>query len=71
MAILIYQLLIASIILFSALFSRRALYRASATLSMWTLTHLFMPWLMALQFGTITVAFIVGLVISKLTTRRA
>jgi hypothetical protein len=65
MAILIYQVVLAGIILFSALQGRKALYKSATVLSMWTLTHLFMPWLVGLQFATIVIAFFIGLGISN------
>lgn len=60
MAVAIYQLVIGSIVVLSSFVGRSALYRTTLVLSLWTLTHVFMPWLLALQAATIAVAFTIG-----------
>jgi uncharacterized membrane protein YccC len=63
MIIALYQILIASIILITAFLSRKKYYIATVAISLWTVTHIFVAWLMAIQFGTIIIASLIGLVI--------
>ena len=65
MEIAIYQAVIFGIIFISALGGRKALNRTTVVLCLWTLTHVFMPWLLGVQFVTIAIAFSVGRSISK------
>jgi len=57
MLILVYQLVIAGVILASAVAAgKRGLWISTAVAVAWTLTHVVMPWLMALQAITILLA---------------
>jgi len=60
MVVLFYQVVIFGIVIISAFGGRKALNRTAVVLCLWTLTHVFMPWLLAVQFVTIAVAFSVG-----------
>lgn len=61
-AIIVYQLLIAGFIIGAAVKGgRTGCVIAAVIASLWTLTHIFMAWLMLLQFGTVAVATIIGL----------
>lgn len=65
MGIVIYQVVIFGIIFIAALGGRKPLNRTTLALCLWTLTHVFMPWLLGIQFVTIGIAFAVGRAISK------
>lgn len=67
MAIAAYQILIASIILVAAFLSRKKFYITLIGASLWTITHIFVAWLMALQFGTILVTSLLGLAIVNIS----
>ena len=58
--VLFYQILIASIILFTANKGRKVLTIAVVLAVLWTLSHVFNPLLMILQFCTIIVTSIYG-----------
>jgi len=61
MAILIYQLVIAAIIICAAIVKGEIGVRwAAIGAVIWTVFHIFAPWLMLLQFGTIAAAFATG-----------
>ena len=66
MAIATYQIVIASIIIVAALLKGQigANWTAGAAV-IWTLFHVFAPWLMLLQFGTIVLAYTVGSFIAR------
>lgn len=64
MAIIAYQIIIAVIIIVSAFFGRGALGIIILAACLWTITHIFMPWLMILQFGTILISALIGLPIA-------
>ena len=64
-AVLGYQIVIFIIIVAAASSGRKALYIAMFIASIWTATHIFVPWLMILQFCTIGFAFLIGLGMSK------
>lgn len=53
-----YQLGIFLIIYLSARGGRKLRNKAILYCSIWTLTHIFVPWLAILQFGTIFLAYI-------------
>lgn len=52
-----YQIVIFLIIYLSAKGGRKLRNKAILILSIWTLTHVFVPWLAILQFITIFLAF--------------
>jgi len=58
--ILFYQLVILAIILVAARFGESALKRVTIAVVIFTFTHVFMPWLMVLQFGTIFLGYRLG-----------
>ncbi len=58
--VLFYQVLIATIIIVAAYKGKKALTVAVVLAVLWTLSHLFYPPLMILQFCTITGAAIYG-----------
>jgi hypothetical protein len=60
MAIIGYQILIAAIILICSFFGRTAYSIAVGGACLWTITHIFMPWLMVIQFITIGIASLIG-----------
>lgn len=60
MAIAIYQAVIFGIIVISSFGGRKILVRTTIALSLFTLTHVFMPWLVGVQFVTIAIAYGVG-----------
>jgi len=61
MEILIYQLVIAAIIISAALLKGRiGLNWAAIGAVIWTLFHIFAPWLMLIQFFTIAIAYSIG-----------
>lgn len=61
MLILVYQLVIAGVILAAAIAAgKRGLWIATGVAVVWTLTHVVMPWLMALQAITILLAYKAG-----------
>lgn len=60
MAILGYQVTIAFIIIIASLFGKKSFYIAVGGAIIWTLTHVFMPWLMIVQFFTIFIAYSIG-----------
>lgn len=65
-AIALYQITIAVIVISAGRVGGKVGCVIAAILaSIWTLTHVFMPWLMILQFGTILVALVIGLVFAK------
>ena len=55
MIILVYQA-----VLFLIELDTGGSYVVTLVLGVWTLTHIFMPWLMALQFVTIGLGFCIG-----------
>lgn len=59
MAIIIYQVIIALIILISALFGRNSRNNVIKILIIWTLLHVFALWLAIIQFITILIAYMV------------
>ncbi len=61
MLILVYQLVIGGVILAAAIAAgKRGLWVSTAVAVAWTLSHVVMPWLMALQAITILLAFKAG-----------
>lgn len=58
--VLFYQALIAAIIIFAASKGKKALIIAVVLAVLWTLSHVFMPLLMVLQFCTIIGSAIYG-----------
>jgi hypothetical protein len=60
LSVLFYQILIAVIIIVCATWGRKALFVAFVLTSLWTLTHVFYPPLMIVQFITIIVSSIYG-----------
>lgn len=58
--VLFYQVLIATIIIFAANKGKKALTIAVVLASLWTLSHVFSPLLMFLQFCTIIGSSIYG-----------
>lgn len=61
MEILIYQLVIAAIVIGAALLKGAiGLKWAAIGAVVWTVLHIFAPWLMLIQFFTIGVAYAVG-----------
>lgn len=59
--VIIYQLVIACIIIAGALFKGAiGLKWTSIGAVVWTVWHIFAPWLMLLQFFTIAVAYAIG-----------
>ena len=66
MTIATYQIVIASIIIIAGLLKGGvgANWAAGAAV-VWTLFHVFAPWLMLLQFGTILLAYIVARYIAR------
>lgn len=61
MLILVYQLVIAGLILASATAAgKRGLWIGTAVAVVWTLTHVVVPWLMGLQAITIFLAVALG-----------
>jgi len=60
LAVIFYQILIATIIIVSASKSKKALFIAFILTSLWTLTHVFYPPLMVVQFITIISSSIYG-----------
>ncbi|GAA0285567.1 hypothetical protein GGQ92_001077 [Gracilibacillus halotolerans] len=66
--IILYQLVIFTIIVFCSLWNKYAFGIVVVATSLWTATHVFAPWLALLQYGTIIVATIVGLIL--LATKR-
>ena len=64
MGIIGYQLLIAGIIISCSVIGFAALNRATGLAARWTITHIFMTWLMILQFGRILISWLIGLAIS-------
>jgi hypothetical protein len=66
MEIVIYQLTIAGIIIIASIIKGRAgCNLASIIAVIWTLTHIFAPWLMAIQFVTIGISYLLGRSISS------
>jgi hypothetical protein len=64
MAILLYQIFIALIVVIVGSSSKIAATITAGFAALWTLTHVFMPWLMVIQFFTIWVAYSVAIGIS-------
>jgi hypothetical protein len=64
MGIIGYQIVIALIIIIASFFGRSALGIVVFLAIIWTVTHVFVPWLMAIQFMTIGVSSLIGLLIS-------
>ena len=60
MAIIGYQIVIAGIIIICSFFGRTAYSFAVGGACLWTATHIFMPWLMILQYFTIGIAALIG-----------
>lgn len=60
---LFYQLVIFSIIVLCSLWNKYAFWIAVGAACLWTSTHIFAPWLAILQYGTIIVATIIGLIL--------
>lgn len=60
LSVLFYQILIAVIIIICASKGKKALFIAVVLASLWTLTHVFYPPLMILQFLTIISSSIYG-----------
>jgi len=61
MVILIYQLVIGAIVVGGALVKGKiGLNWATTGAVVWTILHIFAPWLMLIQFGTIGVAYAIG-----------
>ncbi|PJF37909.1 MAG: hypothetical protein CUN55_19685 [Phototrophicales bacterium] len=61
MEILIYQIVIGAIIVVAAIVKGEiGLKYATIGAVVWTVFHIFMPWLMLLQFVTIALAFGIG-----------
>lgn len=61
MEILIYQLVIAAIIIGAALLKGAVgLKWAAIGAVIWTVLHIFAPWLMLIQFFTIGIAYAIG-----------
>lgn len=65
-AIFVYQAVIGGAILISSLLGRKALGVAVVCASVWTATHIVVPWLVMLQFITIGVSGLIGLVVTTL-----
>ena len=61
--VLLYQIVIFSIIVLCSLWNKYAFWIAVGLACLWTSTHVFAPWLAILQYGTIIVATIIGLII--------
>lgn len=61
LAVIFYQIIIGGIIVLSAkLWGRKALGLATIIAIIWTIMHIFVMWLMILQFITIIVAYNIG-----------
>jgi len=61
MEIIIYQIAIAAIIIVAAIIKgSKGLKYASIGAVVWTLFHIFVPWLMLVQFLTIALAYGIG-----------
>lgn len=61
MEILIYQIVIAAIVIGAALLKGAiGLKWAAVGTVVWTVLHIFAPWLMLIQFFTIAIAYAVG-----------
>lgn len=60
MEVLFYQVIIFVAIFISSLKSRKVLNLITLIIALFTITHIFMPWLMVVQFITITVAYMIG-----------
>jgi hypothetical protein len=66
MIIIIYQIIIALIIVLSAIIKgKKGLNYSLIGTIIWTLLHIFVPWLMIIQFFTILVAYGIGNAIVK------
>ena len=64
--VLVYQIVIAGIIIGGTLLKgAKGLKWTAIGAVVWTLWHIFVPWLMLLQFGTITLAYAIGNAIIK------
>lgn len=67
-AVLLYQAVIFSIIIAASVISgRTACVISTLLLCMWTLTHVFFPPLMVLQFIVIVISFVIGMSVSSVT----
>lgn len=60
MGVLLYQAAIFIIIIFSGYSSKKSLNTATIIIVVFTLFHVFVPWLMVLQFVTIGVSYVVA-----------
>ncbi len=60
LGVLFYQILIAAIIIFAASKGKKSLALAAGLASLWTLSHVFYPPLMVVQFCTIIGSGIYG-----------
>jgi len=66
LSLLGYQIIIAILVIGSAqLKAKKGLYIALIFTSLWTITHIFVPWLMVLQFTTIIVSGFIGFSITN------
>ncbi len=66
MEILIYQIVIFSIIVAASVIKgERGCKIASIVAVVWTLFHIIMPWLMAIQLLTVYMGFVVGMRINR------
>ncbi len=57
MGILAYQIVIALIIIISGYSGKKSLNTATIIIILFTITHVFMPWLMIVQFITIAISY--------------
>lgn len=61
MTIVTYQILISLTIIFSGIFAgEKMLTTITEGWAVWTLTHVFIPWLMFLQFATIGLSWLIA-----------
>ncbi|CAK0740347.1 hypothetical protein CCP3SC1AL1_100007 [Gammaproteobacteria bacterium] len=63
--ILYYQLFIFIAVVSRAFYGQQALNRTTLIVFLWTLTHFIIPWLMALQFLTIVMAYFLGRMLAR------
>ncbi|WJJ96348.1 hypothetical protein [Algibacter luteus] len=60
MEVFIYQIVIAALIIISGYSGKKAKVITTIIIALFTITHIFMPWLMILQFITIAISFSVA-----------
>ena len=60
MEVFIYQIIIAAIVLISGFWGTKTKNITTIVLVIFTITHIYMPWLMILQFLTISISYSVA-----------